>query len=258
MKAISTLERFKRWGEHFLRAIIRAHQYQMCTNFMDPGLQVYGGNLFAKLVIDGGQIFLSLPMKKYSDHLPPQPIIAQNRNRPQSPPPLIQNTYYGGNVGGCFGPDCIVLTERSGWTKISNVLPTDKVYANDGSSLSFISIECIVEFQTPRSDMVFFPSHNLLITPTHPVYWCDEWVLPVDVSTTIQNQFADRVFNLLLSNPRMTLLVNGVNCVTYAHQNPEIYHSFYSTNQVRDYIRFLPGYEKGYIITTQSLNNKKK
>lgn len=35
-------ERFARWGGHYNRALLRAHQLQICTNFMDPGLQVHG------------------------------------------------------------------------------------------------------------------------------------------------------------------------------------------------------------------------
>ena len=39
-KGLTGSDRFNRWGKHYLRAITRAHQVQLCTNFMDPGLQV--------------------------------------------------------------------------------------------------------------------------------------------------------------------------------------------------------------------------
>lgn len=32
-KAVSTVERYQRWGAHYLRAILRSHEYQMKTNF---------------------------------------------------------------------------------------------------------------------------------------------------------------------------------------------------------------------------------
>ena len=32
-KAVSTVERYQRWGAHYLRAILRSHEYQMRTNF---------------------------------------------------------------------------------------------------------------------------------------------------------------------------------------------------------------------------------
>ena len=54
-KSLSTKERFNRWGKHFLRAIARAHQIQQCTNYMDSGLQHYGGELFKHVADEGGK-----------------------------------------------------------------------------------------------------------------------------------------------------------------------------------------------------------
>ena len=41
-KALKGEQRFNRWGKHYLRALTRSHQLQLCTNFMDPGLQHRG------------------------------------------------------------------------------------------------------------------------------------------------------------------------------------------------------------------------
>lgn len=61
-KALDGTERFFRWGEHYLRALLRAHQLQQCTNFLDPGIQVYGGNLFKVMREHGDKAFVSIPM----------------------------------------------------------------------------------------------------------------------------------------------------------------------------------------------------
>lgn len=120
-KAVSTVERYQRWGAHYLRAILRSHEYQMRTNFsmfvlralmfilfarfcsisfaVDPGLQVYGGDLFSELVHSGGEIFKGLPLKKYSDH---------DANRNQTATAAAANNYYAGNNGGCFSGECVV------------------------------------------------------------------------------------------------------------------------------------------------------
>jgi hypothetical protein len=129
-KAVSTVERYKRWGAHYLRAILRSHEYQMRTNFsmffvlilerggggvqalifsfctcfcsicfaVDPGLQVYGGVLFSELVVSGGEIFKGLPLKKYSD---------SHANSNNATVPVADN-YYAGNAGGCFSGECVV------------------------------------------------------------------------------------------------------------------------------------------------------
>merc|ERR1712051_317136 len=60
-KALQGKDRFNRWGKHYLRALVRGHQIQVCTNFMDPGLQPYGGSLFHQLREKGDEIFLALP-----------------------------------------------------------------------------------------------------------------------------------------------------------------------------------------------------
>ena len=39
-KSLEGQDRFERWGMHYLRSLLRAHQLRTCTNFMDPGLQV--------------------------------------------------------------------------------------------------------------------------------------------------------------------------------------------------------------------------
>merc|ERR1712048_42298 len=84
-KAFDGMQRFNRWGEHYTRALLRAHQVQMCTNFMDAGLQSYGGLRFQELRESGDNIFVALPM--------PTPTA-----RPCSPP--SPSNYYGGSGGG--------------------------------------------------------------------------------------------------------------------------------------------------------------
>jgi len=37
LKALDGMERFQRWGEHYLRSINRSHQLQQCNNHLDVG-----------------------------------------------------------------------------------------------------------------------------------------------------------------------------------------------------------------------------
>jgi len=124
-KALKGKERFNRWGKHYLRALMRAHQLQQCTNFMDPGLQVFGGRLFKAYRSEGDTIFVSLPpptpsaspalrepVRTYVPPAAPTPA-AQSASaaRPSpalvpthpSTPPLAEpemRTYYRGAGGG--------------------------------------------------------------------------------------------------------------------------------------------------------------
>jgi hypothetical protein len=113
-KAIKSKERFNRWGKHYVRALMRAHQIQQCTNFMDPGLQGYGGKLFAAVRQIGEEVFLNLPPPKPSRALPPVPLPARTAPPsgtyvpPAAPPPPAASapdspnmrTYYAGGGGG--------------------------------------------------------------------------------------------------------------------------------------------------------------
>jgi len=102
-KALQGMDRFNRWGKHYLRALTRAHQLQMCTNFMDAGVQPYGGRLFRALRDEGDAIFISLPPPKPS--APPvraAPAAASgggggSSSRAKSPD---MATYYAGSGGG--------------------------------------------------------------------------------------------------------------------------------------------------------------
>merc|ERR1740130_394142 len=125
-KALQGAVRFKRWGMHYNRALLRAHQLQLCTNFMDPGLQLYGGDLFLALKAQGDRIFLGLPPPT-ANRPPPPPVArvpvvsgptaaerqaaraAQAAQRAARPPSPDMTTYYQGGGGGCFGAASTVV-----------------------------------------------------------------------------------------------------------------------------------------------------
>ena len=145
-KAFRGKKRFDRWGKHYLRALVRSHQLIQCTNFMDPGLQGYGGEHFRQERSKGDEVFVALPapvpagkslsiqeMKSILGSMgqsttgsratleaqiaslrggggaaPAAPAVRQNiPRRPPSPKPDMR-TYYAGAGGGCFGSSSIV------------------------------------------------------------------------------------------------------------------------------------------------------
>jgi adenylate kinase len=215
-KALSTVERFKRWGKHYLRAITRSHQLQIRTNFMDPGLQVYGGSLFKTLDSKGGEIFLTLPIKKKDyyyktyhspqvrqqhyvppvqqhqqyvpsqPYVPPQPVV-----QAYIPPPDVDNsTYYGGSGGGCFDQNCTVLVvsqvnNNLVPTRLSDLKKSDIVSVVDLQGNSGVArINCVVKLnrveETKENYLVEFKESGLKITKKHPIRINGEWYLPKD------------------------------------------------------------------------------
>lgn len=99
VKSLTGSDRFNRWGKHFLKALVRAHQLQMCTNFMDPGLQVFGGaGLFQKVREEGDQIFITLPPPKPSRNARPASSASGGTTSASAGPDMT--TYYAGAGGG--------------------------------------------------------------------------------------------------------------------------------------------------------------
>eukprot|EP00928_Gymnodinium_smaydae_P054139 TRINITY_DN37963_c0_g1_i1.p1 TRINITY_DN37963_c0_g1~~TRINITY_DN37963_c0_g1_i1.p1 ORF type:complete len:544 (-),score=140.79 TRINITY_DN37963_c0_g1_i1:181-1812(-) len=60
-EAFSRQDWYKKWGCHYLPSLWFAHKLQMCNNFKDPGIQNYGGSLFADTRDNADDVFNSLP-----------------------------------------------------------------------------------------------------------------------------------------------------------------------------------------------------
>lgn len=67
LTAFDGQERYYRWGAHYVRSLSLAHQLSMNINFLDPGLQVYGGHNFQTLKDLGTAVFMKIPMPKPSN-----------------------------------------------------------------------------------------------------------------------------------------------------------------------------------------------
>eukprot|EP00930_Biecheleria_cincta_P073279 TRINITY_DN60593_c0_g1_i1.p1 TRINITY_DN60593_c0_g1~~TRINITY_DN60593_c0_g1_i1.p1 ORF type:complete len:572 (-),score=110.65 TRINITY_DN60593_c0_g1_i1:116-1831(-) len=99
VKSLTGSDRFNRWGKHFLKALVRAHQLKICTNFMDPGLQVYGGaGLFQKVREECDQIFITLPPPTPSRK--PEPALSASGGTTSASAGPDMTTYYAGAGGG--------------------------------------------------------------------------------------------------------------------------------------------------------------
>lgn len=61
MEALTNPEHLKRWGRHYIPSLAQAHLLEICNNFKDPGVQHYGGALFAEMRDMADDYFISLP-----------------------------------------------------------------------------------------------------------------------------------------------------------------------------------------------------
>lgn len=259
-KALQGKARFTRWGKHYLRALMRSHQLQICTNFMDPGLQVYGGRLFGSLRSTGDAIFLSLPAPVPQRSFNPW---GNHNSRPQAQRPSQRastcrapepgpdmTTYYAGAGGGCFSPNSKVSCLRGVHevvVELQTVRAGDVLRVSDG----FSRVRCVVKLAREASKrMINFPG-GLRITPKHPIRVDGAWRLPGELATGTATPCLDKcVYNVVLDRCHI-LLVNGVECATWAHgfsDDKIIAHPFFGTTRVLKALTALPGWQDGLVV----------
>mmetsp|Transcript_61297 Transcript_61297/g.145950 ORF Transcript_61297/g.145950 Transcript_61297/m.145950 type:complete len:554 (-) Transcript_61297:108-1769(-) len=95
MEAFSRLEYFRKWGRHYVVSIANAHRSQQCINFKDPGVQVYGGELFNNLRDDADDTFNTLAAPKPT-HGQYRYVLGGWRNGRLQPGKVIHNPDYRG------------------------------------------------------------------------------------------------------------------------------------------------------------------
>ncbi len=250
LKAISTPERFARWGERYLRAIVRAHELELCTNFLDFGLQHYGGALFKSLVKAGGELFVSIPLKKTSDYnamiggYQPASQAAAAAGGGAAPAANAQ-VYYGGGGGGCFAGHSVVQVRDGSRKRIADIRKGDVVEVAGG----WAEVVLAAELQAP-SHLVHFVDCGLGITPKHPIWMQSEWVRPlscVDGVSVLLLPNCDPVYNFVLTSDHR-MIVNGVACVTWSHGLAgAAAHPVYGTSRVLEVLQKAPGYDTGFV-----------
>ena len=244
-KAFSGAARFKRWGMHCLRVLTRAHQLQICTNFMDTGLQIYGGDLFRGLRAAGDTVFLSLPAPTPTRNA----ASVVGRGSAAVPAPSM-STYYAGSGGGCFAPwsTVEVANRRVGWTTttVSEVRAGDIIRTNGGRA----TVRCTVNIARPElKRLVELTNSGLCITGRHPIMRDGRWCVPRDQPDAVRcDRLTSTVTNFVLDSNHV-ILVNGVECVTWGHglTEPTIAHGYFGTEKILDDLARLPGWNVGAV-----------
>jgi len=244
-KALNTKERFNRWGKHYLRALLRAHQLHQCTNFMDPGLQLYGGSLCKELIDAGGKIFISIPMNmppKKTYYTSSTSSISSSPVLPPSSPPVQAQTYFEGSGGGCFGASSTVIKLSHGKeveSPIALLRKGDQVKVmGSGQEALFASVLFVVKIQRPQDKHLLRLSSGLIITPKHPIRVNSAWRLPSSLPSTLVCHDG-WIYNVIL-NQGHVLLVNGMQCITWGHNlKDDVRHPFYGSSLVVENIKAL-------------------
>lgn len=161
---------------------MRAHFLQVCTNFKDPGLQGYGGNLFKTLQNEVDTLFIKLP--------PPEPTV----KKPEYVAPASMASYYNYG-GGCIAGHCQVEMGEGGRTKQVREVGKGDLVRMDKGRVGRVRCVVVTKLRKPV-EMVHLPN-GLVITPYHPILSNSSWVFPTTLSTPTKTYLTE-FFNFVL------------------------------------------------------------
>jgi hypothetical protein len=275
--AVGRGDYFNKWGTHYLPSLAAAHALQTCNNFKDPGVQGYGGALFAQLRDEADEAFKTLPPPPVVRHAPP----------PVAPPGVAPGGSGGGYGaaamsaadlmarymdpnGGCFDADARVAvpggddaTRRAG-----DVRRGDLVLTPAGPA----TVQMVLHtYLRPGVDLVRIAGaegrSSLTLTPYHPVRvgggggggrgeggWAFPTSLPPSLATrlTVPGPEPFLVVDFVLDVGH-AVVVNGVPCITLAHGVEEdadgvAAHPFFGTQACVHALGRLKGAADGLVV----------
>ena len=234
IKAFSNREYFNRWGTHYLRYFSRSHQLDMCTNFKDTSLQLYGGKLFKELRTEIEDIFSNIDV--------PQPSLSSK--------PFQGNFYtaFYQASNPCFDGNCLatVLNNRGGTEKrpLKHLKKGDYVVNNKSVSSKIV---CIIKTYIKDSvtDMVLLD--GLRVTPYHPIYYKNEWIHPYKIKEPMKVH-CDATYNFVLESNHI-MSIEGIDIITMGHDftSDVLRHPFFGTQKVIECLKEKPGWSDGFI-----------
>ena len=107
-----------KWGQHYLKSLQLAHEYQICTNFKDDSLQKYikKDTLFNEYIIKGEDIFINIP--------PPKPSCENNNTRHRG----IDLTSSISRSGVCFSRYTLIKCNDGSFKPIKELKKNDLLF----------------------------------------------------------------------------------------------------------------------------------
>lgn len=226
---------FQKWGEHYMRSYLSAQRAQQCMNFKDPGLQIYGGDLFHTLQEAGDTAFVTLPAPKPSRKYV-SPAAAASYVAP------VSMASYHNPSGGCFAAHCRVEMANGQKKPIVDLKPGDIVSTPSGPAQVIALVSC----GSGKRAQPMVQLGDLCITPWHPIVLPNgKWGFPTDL-VPFQDRIISTVYNLVLTSGHV-VNVEGYECITLGHgfTEPIAAHPYFGTDAVIKDLMKQPGWAEG-------------
>jgi len=264
-EACSSSEYFNKWGKHFLKSIMRAHQLKQCNNFKDPGVQVYGNTQFNTVRDFADDVFSTLPppvaaaAAKYAGYGYGRGGGGGATSQMLASAP-VSMAAYNDRGRGCFHANALV-TMALGARKAASQVRAGDILLDGGR------VKCVVKsaFEERTAQLIRLPAatdneQGLIITPYHPVMWQGNWQFPIDIGAWVECP-CDAVFSFLVESADVagkftsSALVDGVPTSMLAHGVtgvPCLSHAFFGTSAIVQALEKCPGYTAGLVVFKQA------
>lgn len=238
-EALTRRDYFDKWGCHYLPSLQRAHELQQCTNFKDPGVKNYGGQLFHQVSELADEMFCALPPPAPSTTaVRPSPTLSTPRAQAScsssvtyTAPPIPSMSLYHCAAAGCFHGSCLVTMSDGTLKNASSIQQGDYVlcpsstrYQNQSPGLRIIAkVESILRtFSLCGVMNLVSYEGGLLVTPWHPIQVKGKWSFPAeDQDGILLPHKTDAIYSFLLG-PEILVDVDQQNHESNDIQSPSI------------------------------------
>jgi Mg-chelatase subunit ChlD len=234
-------EAFKKWGKHYLPSLAHAHWSQKCNNFLDKGIQQYGGETFQKMRDSLDTAFNKLPAPKPTHR---EAVVSRAHATgavARSAP--VSMSSYNDYSGPCFAGPCRVRMSDGSLKACQYIQKDDTVQTRQGPA----KVVCVVKTSCQVAKLVKYGM--LMATPWHPVMYEGRWTFPNDIGTA-EEYPCDAVFSFLLEPGFQDMYIEDVPCITLAHgieQDPVATHEFYGSGKVVEAMKDNFGFDSGLV-----------
>lgn len=242
-KAVSRMDWKMKWGNSHILSNYWAVFNQVCNNFKDPSVQVFGESIsflyFRQMVED---IFLTIPAPTGFNRR------SGGRQRYLGTPVSVVSYY--NDSGVCFSGNGKVKMADGSIKLVSKIKKGDKIINLSGKSTQ---IRCVIKTLVNPQTYQMVNINGFWITPWHPIKMgkAADWQYPKYYGS-VEVPGVMEVYNFIL-NGGESVCINGVDVITMAHGvrgNMVLSHPFFGTNRVIDDLRvYSPvGWENGFIV----------
>jgi hypothetical protein len=223
---------FRKWGRHYLPSLANAHMTQTCNNFLDKGIQKYGGEAFRDLRDHFDAIFNEMPAPRASVRQQTMRRMTSQGRTMRCAPPSMQS--YNDSSGPCFPGWCTVKNSDGHTVTLASLKKGDKI---QGPEDELATVRWVLKTMCPRGTANLVQIKKLYATKWHPIRPFDAWVFPISCGEAKETP-CEAVYSLLLDKP--SCHIEGIECIGLAHgiENDSVAsHAFFGTQRVIEAIQ---------------------